>query len=113
LPRPILVVLNQSQTPVRARRCITWLVEHMLVYARRACTRHNTTPGCSPRSSDTIGAATGRRVLDLCTGTGALAVVAAREGAASIRGAVKNRVTRHNPGVFLQLSAALAGTLNR
>jgi len=28
-------------------------------------------------------------------------------------GAVKNRVTRHNPGVFLQLSAALAGTLNR
>jgi len=29
-------------------------------------------------------AATGRRVLDLCTGTGALAVVAARAGAASI-----------------------------
>jgi len=28
--------------------------------------------------------ATGRRVLDLCTGTGALAVVAARAGAASI-----------------------------
>ncbi len=29
-------------------------------------------------------AAAGRRVLDLCAGTGALAVVAAREGAASI-----------------------------
>jgi len=28
-------------------------------------------------------------------------------------GAVKNRVTRHNPGVLLQLIAALAGTLNR
>ncbi len=81
---PIPVVLNQSQTPVWTRRCATWLVEHMLVLRP---------PGVYPPQHDTWllaevlrrdRAATGRRVLDLCTGTGALAVVAARAGAASI-----------------------------
>jgi len=60
------------------------LIEHMLVLRP---------PGVYPPQHDTWllaevlrrdRAAAGRRVLDLCTGTGALAVVAARAGAASI-----------------------------